>query len=578
MHRVSPLLLVLILGGAAAAPPATAQSWRVAPVDTVRLARLLDSLPLRARIGQLIIPWMLGSPAASDPALARIHRLIDSLEIGGILTSTGTPLESAAKLNALQRRSRLPLLVTADLEGGTAFRWSGGTPFPTNMGVGAGASEGDAYTMGRITAAEGRAVGVHITFAPVADVNNNPANPIINTRSFGADPALVSRLVAAAVRGTQDGGMVATAKHFPGHGDTETDSHIDLPVIRADWARLDSVELPPFRAAIAAGVGAVMSAHVAMPGIDGGRTRPATLAPEILSGLLRDSLGFRGLIVTDALDMGALVRRYGQGEAAVLAFLAGSDILLQPSDPEAVARAMEAAVREGRISEARLNASVRRILELKMRMGLFDRRIADLNEVARVVMNPAHRDAALDASRRAIVLVRDDQGAVDSLRAGPRTIVVVAFGDANGSVVGDTLVDHLRRAGHTARLAQIRGGAQMATDLAAARQALARGGVPVFAVSVRVTSGQARLALPEAVAALIEETARRMPAVLVSLGSPYVIGQVPSVGGYLAAWTANPLTERAVAEALSGGIITGRLPIPLPPAIPLGAGLDRIRR
>ncbi len=549
----------------------------VAPRPT-RVDHLLDSLPLRARIGQLIIPWLIGSPTATDGSLARFHGLIDSLEIGGILISTGTPLDVADKLNRLQRRSRLPLLVTADLEGGTAFRWTGGTPFPTNMGVGASGSEADAYTMGRITAAEGRAAGVHVTFAPVADVNNNPANPIINTRSFGADPALVSRLVAAAIRGTQDGGLLATAKHFPGHGDTGTDSHIDLPVIRADWARLDSVELPPFRAAIRAGVAAVMSAHVAMPGIDSGRTRPATLAPNILTGILRDSLGFTGLIVTDALDRGALVRTYGQGEAAVLAFLAGSDVLLQPSDPAAVAQAMAEAVASGRISEARLNASVRRILEIKERLGLFEERLADLNEVAEVVMSPLHRTAALEASRRAVVLVRDDGGTVDALRAGPGRITIVAYGDGNGSTVGDTLADHLRRAGHQVALARIRAGPTQAADLAAARQALAAGGVPLFAIAVRVTSGQARLAVPEPVADLITRTAGRTPAILVSFGSPYIISQAPAAQAYLAAWTTNPLTERAVAEALSGGAITGRLPIPIPPGIPLGTGLQRPAR
>lgn len=567
---------MVLVAGTGASWPVLAQARPAAAL--ARIDRLIDSLPLRARIGQLIIPWLIGSPTATDGSLARIHRLIDSLEIGGILISTGTPLDVAAKMNRLQRRSRLPLLVTADLEAGTAFRWSGGTPFPTNMGVAAGGSEADAYTMGRITAAEGRAAGIHVTFAPVADVNNNPANPIINTRSFGADPALVSRLVAAAVRGTQEGGMLATAKHFPGHGDTGTDSHIELPVIRADWARLDSVELVPFRAAIAAGVSAVMSAHVAMPGIDSGRTRPATLAPNILTGILRDSLGFRGLIVTDALDMGALVRSYGQGEAGVLAFLAGSDVLLQPSDPEAVSRAMEEAVRSGRITEERLNASVRRILQIKESLGLFQDRIADLNEVDEVVMSPMHRSAALDASRRSVVLVRDTRGPVDSLRASGRRITLVAYGDGNGTTVGDTLVDHLQRAGHTVTLARIRGGTFTTADLAAARAALDAGGTPLFAISVRVTSGQARLAVPEGVAELIGQTAARTPTILVSFGSPYIVSQVPAVQAYLTSWTANALTERAVAEALSGGAITGRLPIPIPPGIAIGTGLQRPAR
>ncbi|HLG06856.1 MAG TPA: glycoside hydrolase family 3 N-terminal domain-containing protein, partial [Gemmatimonadales bacterium] len=293
------------------------------PPPPREVARLLRSLPLRDRIAQLIMPWIPGTYTAfDDAAFESALAWVDSLHVGGIVVSIGSPLDIAAKLNFLQRRSRLPILVASDLEGGTTFRFNGGTPFPTNMGVGASGRESDAYAMGRITAAEGRAAGVHLTFSPVADVNNNPANPIINTRAFGGDPRQVARLVAAAVRGTEDGGMLATAKHFPGHGDTDTDSHISLPIIRADWRRLDSLELVPFRAAIEAGVSMVMSAHVAMPEFGSGGTTPATLDPAILTGVLRDSLRFNGLVVTDALNMGALVGTYGPGEAAVLALLA----------------------------------------------------------------------------------------------------------------------------------------------------------------------------------------------------------------------------------------------------------------
>jgi len=574
VHVVILLLTVAVLAG----QPRAARAQTPPPPAEVlspRVEALLDSLPLRARIAQLVMPWLPGTPAASDPSLARAHRWIDSLQVGGVIISIGTPLEIAHKLNTLQRRSALPLLVASDLEGGTAIRFTGGTPFPTNMGVAAGGSESDAYQMGRITAAEGRAVGIHLTFSPVADINNNPANPIINTRSFGADPARVGRLVAAAVRGTQDGGLLATAKHFPGHGDTGTDSHISLPVITAGWPRLDSLELVPFRAAITAGVSAVMSAHIALPGLDPAESRPATLAPGILTGMLRDSLGFGGLVVTDALDMGALVQAWGPGEAAVLAFLAGTDLLLQPTDPFAVVDAMEAAVRSGRITGARLDQSVRRVLAIKERMGLFARRTADLNAVAEVVGHPDHRATALAASRRSVVLVRDDQGTVDSLRAGPARIVLVGYGEGAAAQAGDTLADHLVRRGHSVVVARIRPGPTMLDDIAAARRALGDRATPVFAVSVRATSGRGTLALPDSVAALIESTAQRAPTVLVSLGSPYVLSQSPSVGAFVAGWTATPLTEIAVAEALTGGAITGRLPIPLPPGIAVGTGIQR---
>ncbi len=268
---------------------------------------LLGKLSIRDKIAQLVVPWIPGTYAAYDAeAFARMEAWVDSLHVGGLIVSVGSPLDIAAKLNRLQQRSALPLLIASDLEGGTSIRFNGGTPLPPNMGVAATGSDTAAYQMGRITALEGRAVGVHLAFAPVADVNNNPDNPIINTRSFGEDPAAVGRLVAAEIRGLQDNGMLATAKHFPGHGDTGTDSHLALPVIKSNWSRLDSVELVPFRSAIAAGVKVVMSAHIALPGIDPGEPRPGTVAPNILTGILRDSLAFEGLVVTDALDMGGI--------------------------------------------------------------------------------------------------------------------------------------------------------------------------------------------------------------------------------------------------------------------------------
>src|SRR5919107_4169727 len=234
------------------------------------LDALLASLSLRDKIAQLVVPWIPGSYAAfDDEAFARMQAWVDSLHVGGPLISVGSPLDVAAKLNRLQERSALPLLIGSDLEAGTAIRLNGGTPFPPNMGVGATSSDTNAYEIGRITALEGRAVGIHLAFAPVADVNNNPANPIINVRSFGEDPHAVGRLVAAEIRGLQDHGMLAAAKHFPGHGDTGTDSHISLPVLFSNWARLDSVELVPFRSAIAARVTAIMSAHIALPGVEG---------------------------------------------------------------------------------------------------------------------------------------------------------------------------------------------------------------------------------------------------------------------------------------------------------------------
>src|SRR3954465_11019608 len=371
---------------------------------------VLASLTVRDKIAQLVMPWIAGSYAAfDDEAFRRMQVWVDSLHVGGLIVSVGSPFDVAAKLNRLQERSPIPLLIGSDLEAGTSIRLNGGTPFPPNMGIAATGSDSDAYEVGKITALEGRAVGIHLAFAPVADVNNNPANPIINVRSFGEDPHAVGRLVAAEVRGLQDNGMLATAKHFPGHGDTGTDSHIALPVLTAGWGRLDSVELVPFRSAIAAGVTAIMSAHIALPSMDGGLMRPGTVAPNILTGILRDSLRFKGLVITDALNMGGIGNVYG-AEAGVRAFQAGADLLLQPADPAQAIDAMAAAISRKEITPERLNRSVRRVLELKRQLGLFTRRTVPLDSIPAVVGKAEFREEARAMASRSIVLGKDVNG------------------------------------------------------------------------------------------------------------------------------------------------------------------------
>lgn len=520
------------------------------------------------------MPWLAGSYAAYDDwTLAQTIRLVDSLQVGGLIVSVGSPLDVAAKLNSLQARSHLPLLVAADLEGGTAIRLAGGTPFPTNMGVGAGGRDSDAYAMGRITAEEGRAVGIHLAFAPVADVNNNPANPIINTRSFGEDPHAVARLVAATVRGLEEHGMSATVKHFPGHGDTGSDSHLALPVITADWRRLDTLELIPFRAAIAAGATAVMSAHIAVPALEGGQSRPGTVVPAILTGLLRDSLHFQGLVVTDALEMGGLVNAYGGSEAPVLALIAGADLLLQPVDPAATIDAVERAVRQGRVSEERLNQSVRRVLALKQHLGLFEQRMVSLENVPRLVGSAEHLATALDVAERSIVLLADD-GTVDSLRARPRRLALVTYGDEGNPIVGPTLVQELRRLGDTVAVFRLWSQSGPAS-FDSARAVLRSNPVAVFAVAVRAVPWRGRIGMPDALSGLIDESAATRPTSLVSLGSPYLISQTTRLKSYLLGWAANPISETAAARALSGAQVSGRLPIRVPPTFPLSAGLVR---
>jgi beta-N-acetylhexosaminidase len=540
------------------------------------IEELLRQMTPRQKLAQLVMPWVPGSYSAfDDTTLARAAGWVDSLQLGGLIIAGGSPTDIAVKLNWLQRRSVLPLLFAADLEGGSAFRFTGGTPFPTNMGIAAGGTELDAYEVGRITALEGRAVGVHIAFAPVADVNNNPANPIINTRSFGEDPARVAVLVSATVRGLQEQGMLATAKHFPGHGDTGTDSHVSLPIIPFGMPRLDSVELVPFRAAVRAGVGAVMSAHIALPGIDSGFNRPASLTPSIVTGLLRDSLDFRGIVVTDALNMGG-VSTDGGASAAVRALIAGADLLLQPADPRAALDSLERAYRDSRITIERIDESVRKILVLKERFGLFRQRTVDVEAIPATVGRIEFKAEGADLMRRSIVLARDAGGTVDSLRRRAiRSVTLITYGDENSQSVGLTLAAALRSHGLGVSIFRLWGNSGPAS-YDSARVAIARNGLPIFAASVRTSAWRGTLALPETYALLADSVARTRPTLLLSLGSPYILQQVPNAGSYMVAWTPNPAMENAVARALAGvEPITGRLPISIPPMLGLGAGVQK---
>jgi beta-N-acetylhexosaminidase len=568
---------MIVLAGCGPGPvtgpvPVSAPGMTAAAIDS-----LLDTLPLRDRVAQLVMPWIPGTYAAlDDPELARTLAWVDSLHVGGLLVSVGSPLDIAAKLNYLQQRSPLPLLIGSDLESGTAFRLVGGTPFPPNMGVAAGGGELAAYDIGTITAREARAVGIHITFSPDADVNSNPDNPIINLRSFGEDPRAVSRLVAAAVRGIQDHGLLATAKHFPGHGDTDIDTHLDLPATTATWARLDSVELRPFRAAIDAGVAAIMSAHIALPTIDAGVHRPGTLSPVVQTAILRDSLEFRGLVLTDALNMGSLVRNYTPATVAVEALRAGADILLQPADPAVTIDAVVAAVRDGRISRERLDRSVRRVLEVKRGLGLFAHRGVRLDSIPAEVGRAESLTRGAQIAALGIVLAEDRDGTVDSLRARPQPVALVSYGDDRSPTAGVALAAELRARGYTVssfRLSPASGDASYDS----ARVVLGRAPVAVFAVAIRPAPWHVNgVSLPPALARLIDSTSTARRTVLVSEGTPYMIRETPGVSSYLLAWAADPVSETAAARALAGAaLITGHLPITIPPRYPLGAGLRR---
>lgn len=538
------------------------------PGSKVTTATILDSLTVREKVGQLIMPWLIGSYAPLEgDAFDNAAKWIEDFGVGGIIISIGSPLDAAAKLNALQRRSKLPLIVAADLEYGAAMRMIGATAFPPPMAFGATGRELDAYQLGRITAIEARAVGIHWTFSPVADINSNPDNPIINTRSFGESPEQIVPLLTAYIQGASDHGLYTTAKHFPGHGDTGTDSHISLPVLDACWERLDTLELVPFQAAIDAGVTSVMTAHIAMTCLDNGHSMPATLSPQVMGPILRDSLGFEGIVVTDALAMGAIVNEYGAGESAVQAFLAGSDLLLMPDDIGQAFDAMVEAVESGRIPMERLDRSVNRLMDLKQQAGLFAKREVDLDSIPAIVGRRSHQDVADEMARRSLTLVQ--RGPIDEMRSTRKRTALIVYGTESNLSIGSRLTAELRALGEGVQSFRLYPASGRAS-YDSAQSVINRNSRVIIAASVRPVAGRGHLDLPEAMARLITRTDRRKPTILVSFGSPYLLSQLRGFrGSYLLAWQTVPAAERAVAAALAGGApIQGVLPITLSDQFP----------
>lgn len=598
---------------AAVAPPAGVNR---APSTTSWADSLLAGMSLRDKAAQLVWPMVFGDYTPEGSATwQRIERFITTEHVGGIIMSVGSPLEIAEKLNAMQRLSAVPLLVGADLEFGAGFRARGGyflpnaidlggaTIFPPEMGLGATRDSALAYEQGRITALEGRALGIHVAFAPILDVNNNPANPVIGVRSFGEDPRLAATLGAALVRGIQEHGMVATGKHFPGHGDTDQNSHLTLPTITATRARLDTVELVPFRAAIDAGVGAIMTAHIALPAILGDSSTPATLSQRVMTDLLRRDLRFRGVLITDAMDMNGVlanvrpgrpgqtvtgeygtINSIGIAEACKRALEAGADVLLMPSDVPGAIDAVVAGVQEGRFTAARVDSSVRRLLTLKSRAGLERQKIVDLDRVRAVVGDTNNLAIARLAAERSITLAKDSLQLVPLFRgraggAARQRVLVITLAPRADLGAGVTFTTELRRGlgeGASVRMIYVNSEDPAASTprvIAAADSA----DLTIIGSYVSTSYSAATAAAAPPIVDLLRGLQRRNPrTILVNFGNPYLYQQVPEVSAYLLAWGGFPVSQRAAALALVGAIpVTGKLPISIPPYLPFGAGMAR---
>jgi beta-N-acetylhexosaminidase len=567
--------------------------------------KTLHKLTLEEKVGQVFMIWCRASFLnAESPEYLQLREAMQNYHVGSfamtvhvdgpLLLRTG-PYEAAELLNRLQRESKLPLLFAADFERGVATRLIGTTNFPHAMAFGADGKIADAENFGRITALEARAIGVHWNFFPDADVNSNPANPIINTRSFGEDPQQVGDLVTAYIRGAHEGGMLTTVKHFPGHGDTATDSHLGVASVNGDRAHLDSIELPPFKQAIAAGVDSVMVAHVTVPALDADPNHVATISPTVVSDLLEKQLGFKGLVVTDALDMAGLTHLFANdiGRAAVEAFKAGNDLLIIPADFGASYQSMIKAVRSGEISKERLDRSVLKILKIKASLDLNDSRTVDLNALATSIGKPQDVAFGQQVADSAIALVRDN-GKVLPLKSKGTSqsalpymtreethnqVLAVLFSDDVRSESGRAFGREFRARVPDARVLYVdpRIAAGMSDEVL---KAVDEAEAVVAAVYVIPTAGKIgnSMAMADATGALLQQLLDHAASktAVVAMGNPYLASDFPKIENYVCTFSNATVSEVAAVKALFGEIpIHGHLPVTIPNVAQRGAGIER---
>ncbi|MEK6300481.1 MAG: glycoside hydrolase family 3 N-terminal domain-containing protein [Acidobacteriota bacterium] len=588
LRRITLSLVALIISNAHASLPAAARQLKAAsPAETAWVEKTLASMTLDEKVGQLIVPATIGMFLSQDSdTFKQIRRDITEFHVGGyhMLGEANTihePAGVALLINHLQELSKLPLMITADFEGGVGLRYLGATRLPRAMAIGATGNPEMAFQAGRICAEEARAMGVNVNFYPVVDVNNNARNPIINIRSFGGDPELVARMARAYIRGSQSAGVMATAKHFPGHGDTSTDSHLELPSIDVDRARLNSIELPPFRAAVQEGVGGVMSAHIALPRIEP-ENLPATLSPRMLTGVLRGELGFEGVVFTDALDMRGIAAHYPDGEAAVRAVKAGADVLLYPPSVEQAFVAVKRAVQSGDIKESRIDESIRRILFAKAKLGLDKNRFADLNKLDRLLGSSDHQRIAREIIEAGVTLVRDNRNALPLKLTDDKKVLFITLVDGSegwrDGVPGRAFLAGL--AGRHARTTDVHvsdktspGEFALIKKLAALADAVIVNGfirVAAYKGSVDLNEGQINL--------LKHLSALEKPFVFVLYGSPYVFLFVPELPTYVLTYEYYPAAEEAALKAVLGEIeFKGKLPVELPGFYKIGDSVVRTK-
>lgn len=572
---ISAALIWALLAGIHQIPDTELLAFRTVFPDDTWADNVMKTLSLREKIAQLIQIRVAGTfTNRESPQFTDVKAQILQNELGGVVLFAGNVYESAVLLNELQTISKLPLLVTADFERGASFRISDTTSFPWAMAIGATGSEQYAYQQGLITAREARSLGVHWILAPVMDVNNNPNNPVINIRSFGESPQLVARLGSAFIRGARIGGVLTTAKHFPGHGDTSTDSHLGLPVVQSDINRLQSVELVPFRRAIEAGVDSIMTAHIALPQITGNPPIPATLSSRILTDLLRRDLGFHGLIVTDALEMNGVTDRYWCGLAAIRAIQAGADVLLLPTNPVVAIREIERAVKRGDISEGRIDESVKKVLLAKSSLDLQHSRTVSIDRIEEVVSSPDNLSVAQEIADHSITVVKDQQGLIPiNPIESPRVFSLVLSSSLESSPAA------IFQAEMSQRFSSIRtmwANTRISDELVRSiESAAASADIIVLSTLVRLTSGANSIGIPKRQRTILNKIlTSRKRVIWVAFGNPYVFKLAPQAGTYMCTFSYSDVSQIAAARALSGEIgISGTTPVSIPNYFEIGDGL-----
>ena len=536
---------------------------------------LIANAPLRDKIAQLFIVQAEGRfVTVDDRRFNEIKNLITDYHIGGLIFMKGDVYGQAILTKKFQAISQIPLWITQDMEWGAAMRVEGTTRFTPAMGLAATGNPDNAFLMGQITAKEAKALGVHQIFAPVLDVNNNPANPVINVRSFSTDPKLVAEYGSAFIQGVQSQRVVATAKHFPGHGDTDTDSHSSLPVVNSDYSRLDSVELLPFKVAIGDGINSIMSAHISFPEISPEKNLPVTLDPSVLKNILIDSLNFEGLVITDAMEMRGITSVFSPGRAAIKALNAGCDLILMSPDIYTAIAEVEDAVQKGEISEERINQSYRKILLWKETYGLFDgSNVVDIDKLDEEINTKTSRAIAERIARESITVLKNKQNILPINSAKYQNILLVSIANDRSGTTGAEFATELRKYHSNVSFMvfdQRTGSEEKEKILSKAKKSdLIIIGSYVnlrFRKSLQVSSSQHTL-----IRQLINT---HKPTALVTFGNPYVLANLSDADVQIMAWYNSEFQEKAVASALFGASeISGKLPLQIPGLYTFGDGI-----